>query len=179
MNLPAWITRVCYKVAGSYGYRGDLVIAKGAICYFPHTDLRKKWEQQPEIGGTLKSLSPAFGPLVSDMSSELEGETISLFDQPSPTIDLKKIWSENRSAEELQFALDAYFVELKQHGSTGKSSSDLPSPRRYGRYEIKNLTLTSFGVLKFDAQFDDHIFKVGIINKGKTQKALQEGGYFS
>ena len=182
MKLPAWIKRVCYKVAGSYVYRGDLIVTREAIFYFPHTDLRKKWEQQPQAGegfGMLGPIGKGFGSAVDGAVSSLEGETISLFDQPSPTLDLTRVWSESKSVEELQSTLDAYFAELKEHGSRVKSSSDLPTPKRYRRDEVKHLSLTLFGTLKFDAQYDDHIFKVGIINKSKTQEALQESGFLS
>jgi hypothetical protein len=42
MSVPIIFTNISYSVAGSSTYRGDLILTKGMIYYFPHTDVANK-----------------------------------------------------------------------------------------------------------------------------------------
>ena len=52
MSLPMWIKRVHYRVPGLNAYRGDLVITREVIFYFPRADLSRKWYGEPPDGAS-------------------------------------------------------------------------------------------------------------------------------
>jgi len=62
-------------------------------------------------------------------------------------------------------------------GYHSKSSDELPTPGRYVRSAVKNIAVTPLGKLKIDTEFDDHVFRVGIIRKSKLREALIRAGF--
>ncbi len=98
-----------------------------------------------------------------------------LFSRPS--LNLKEIWRNKPSDEELKKILDAYIEELKKHPTY--SSDDLPAPSRYSKEGVGNLAISLMGRLSFKTEFEDHVFKIGVIRKNKLRQALIEGGFMS
>ncbi|MDQ3743714.1 MAG: hypothetical protein M3444_04965 [Acidobacteriota bacterium] len=171
MTLPARMGRVSYKVAGSYAYRGELILTKGIIYYFPLKDLKKS--KPPDEGKLFGALvGGGLGGAISSAAANL-GESVTLFQRPM--IDLNSLFRSQPSEETLREALDAHIAEFKNFRP--KSSDELPTPGHYRKDEVKNLVLTSAGRLKFETEFDEHVFKIGFIRKAKLKEALTESGF--
>jgi hypothetical protein len=171
MSLPVLIYGVSYKVAGSYAFKGTLVLTEGVIYYVPLKHLRKT--KPPDIegmGANIMLSEVGFSGAAKSLD-----DSIRLFSRP--TLDLKNVWSLKPSDEELKGILDAYIDELKKHSSY--SSDDLPAPSRYSPAMVTNLMLSTMGRLKFDTEYEDHIFKIGVIRKNKLRAALTESGFMS
>lgn len=167
MSLPTRFTKVCYKVAGTYVFRGDLIVTGGVIYYFPlqHLHKSKPPDEGTVFGGVMDSV---IGADLSYMD-----ESIKLFERPK--LDMEILWRTTPPDHELQSFLDAHLAELKKYPSA--SGDDLPLPSRYPAGQIRNLTLNSMGRLRFETEFDEHVFKIGMLRKGKIGQALREGGF--
>jgi hypothetical protein len=167
MSLPARFTRVCYKVAGTYVFRGDLIVTRGVIYYFPLQHLHKS--KSPDDGAAFGGV---MGSLLGDDGSHMD-ESIKLFERPK--LDMNILWRTTPPDWELQSFLDAHLMELKKYPSA--SGDDLPLPSRYPAGEIRNLVINSMGRLSFQTEFDEHVFKVGMLRRGKISQALSEAGF--
>jgi len=176
MSLPVLIRRVRYKVAGSYAFKGSLILAEEVIYFIPLKHLRKT--KPPDFDGA------AFAGIVGQVgiaglaigaAGTLPDDSIRLFNRPG--FDSEGIWRDKPSNDELKRKLDAHIAELKKYPSY--SSDDLPAPCRYSKTMVRNLALSSMGKLSFETEFENHIFKIGILGKNELRRALTEGGFMS
>jgi len=174
MSLPIRISKVDYMVAGSYAYRGDLIITEGIIYYVPFNHLRRG--QPPDegvmFGGMADGLLGAKG--VGSAASPLD-ESIKLFDRP--VLDWERLWRSNIPDRELQAVMDSYIAEVKKYPSA--SADVLPVPGRYTKDDVRNLVLTALGRLKFETAYEEHTFKIGMTKKGTLQQALRDARFIS
>ena len=74
----------------------------------------------------------------------------------------------------MQKVLDEYILQVKKDSLKFEEDS-VPKPMRFSVNEIEN---ARFGLkFKFDAKFDNHDFKVNLLNRSLFKKALQEAGF--
>jgi hypothetical protein len=185
MNLPVSFEEVSYF---NNEYRGDLIVTKGVLYYFPHTRVNYARSAE-ELGGEdamavfdlLGNFVPAFAAVpwirvAADKSIKM-GKFLKRKFRPtvnSPRIRKEKLWRGNETNESLQSVLDAYIEKIKGEGLKFEEDS-VPKPMRFAVGEIKN---AKFGLkFKFDAKYDNHDFKVNLMHRGLFKKALQEGGF--
>ena len=169
-------------------FRGDLIVTKGVIYYFPHTNVGAARHSQ-EIGGKdgmvifqlLGNLAPILGTVpwvhtAADKSVKA-GKFIKRVVRPttnSPKINKLNLWRKDLASEELQKILDEYLNNIKNNPAKFQEDA-VPKPMRFAVEEIENI---SFGLkLKFDAKFDNHDFRVNLLHRGLLRKALREGGF--
>jgi hypothetical protein len=173
MSLPVQISNARYRVAGSYIYKGDLIVSWGIIYYVPLQYLKSRGMQDEGalfggvVGGLLVGKMESYTPNVD--------ESIKLFERP--VMNWKLLWQSRPTDQHLQAVLDSYITELKNYPSA--SVDDLPVPGRYPKAEVRNLSLNALGRLSFETQFDEHVFKIGLLAKSKLQQALKESGFIS
>lgn len=174
MSLPVQISNTRYRVAGSYVYKGDLIVTEGIIYYVPLQYLKSRGmsDEGALFGGVVGSMLAGGGVTASPLDND---ETIKLFDRP--VMNWKMLWQSRPNNQHLQAVLDSYITELKNYPSA--SVDDLPVPGRYSKAEVRNLSLNALGRLSFETQFDEHVFKIGMLAKGKLQQALKESGFIS
>jgi hypothetical protein len=176
MSLPVLMPRVSYKIAGSYAFKGSLILTEGVIYFFPLKHIRKT--KPPDFDNAafagLVSQAPFASLAIRGTGASLD-DSISLFDRPA--LNLKTLWLNKPSDEELKRILDGHIAELRQY--TFHSSYDLPAPSRYSQAVVRNLALSAMGMLRFETEFEDHIFKIGILRKKKLRQALTESGFMS
>jgi hypothetical protein len=147
-------------------YNGDLIIIENLIYYFPHTDLT-----QDNIDRTAKSRNLALKILV-DLASSLFTLT-GLRGSNRSRIRKNGLWRDGDSCASLQLTLDMHISTRKEEKQPEMNfSSSLPLPERFHSDEVQNLTLSSTGVLSFEAHYDSHDFKVGLMRKGFLREAL-------
>jgi len=176
MSLPIHISRVRYKVAGSYAFRGSLIVTKGVIYFVPLKQLGKT--KPPDVEGAMfRQAVGSFGLVGKAVlaAGDPLDDSISLFARPN--VNLKQIFWDKPSDEALRSKLDAYIEAMRRHVSY--SSDDLPPPRRYPKETVRDLALSFIGTLSFNTEFDDHVFSVGILKKNKLRQALIESGFMS
>lgn len=169
-------------------FRGDLIITKGVIYYFPHTNVGSARYSQ-EIGGKdglvvfelLGNLAPILGTVpwlhaAADKSVKA-GKFLKRAFRPttnSPKISKLGLWRKNVANEELQRIFDEYLKRVKSE-SLRFANDSVPKPRRFAVEEIKNVSL---GLkFKFDTEFDSHDFRVNLLHRNLLKKALREGGF--
>lgn len=185
MKLPISFEDVSYF---SNEYRGDLIVKKGVLYYFPHTRVAASRHAQ-EIGGketadligVVGSLIPFFGAVpwlhtAADKSVKI-GKLVRRILRPSvnsPRIKKQHLWSGRETNEALQQRLDAHIERVKQE-PLGFEDDSVPKPVRFAVNEIENLRLKL--KLRFDAKFDNHDFRVNPLRRSLLRKALQEGGF--
>jgi hypothetical protein len=88
------------------------------------------------------------------------------------------LWKVTDSSAALQSKLDKHIANLSlQKTSPTDFSSSLPKPQRFASEDIKNIELSSDGLLIIDTAFDNHDFEVGDIREGLLRKALVSGGF--
>jgi hypothetical protein len=185
MKLPISFEEVSYF---KNEYRGDLIITKGILYYFPHT--RVKYQRlEDELGGKdampvfelLGNLAPIFGfvpwlRVVADKSVKA-GKFLKRTFRPttnSPHIRKINLWCGNDTNEKLQVILDKHIEKLKEERLNFEEDS-VPKPMRFAANEVEN---ASFCLkFKFDAKFDNHDFRVNLIHRGLFKKSLQESGF--
>jgi hypothetical protein len=185
MELPISFEEVSYF---NNEYRGDLIITKGVLYYFPHTRVNYARSAE-ELGGketmAVFELLGNFVPLLgtapwiratADKSVKV-GKFLKRKFRPtvnSPRIRKAKLWRGNETSESLQKVLDEYIEKIK--GEKLKFEEDsVPKPMRFTAEEIEN---ARFGLkFKFDAKYDNHDFKVNLIHRSLFKKALQEAGF--
>lgn len=185
MILPISFEEVTY-----FGneYRGDLIITKGVIYYFPHTNVGYARHSQ-EIGGKdglvvfelLGNLAPILGtvPWIHKLAdkSVKAGKFVKRTFRPtvnSPKIVKLGLWRKGSANEEIQKILDEYLERIKNNPFKFDEDS-VPKPMRFAIEEMENI---SFGLkFKFDAKFDNHDFRINLLHRGLLRKALREGGF--
>jgi hypothetical protein len=185
MKLPISFEEVSYF---KNEYRGDLIITKGVLYYFPHTRV-KYARYADELGGKdamvifdlLGNLTPLFAAVpwlrvVADKSFKA-GKTLKPTFRPTinaPQIRKINLWRGNDTNEKLQTILDEYIENLKKENLKFEEDS-VPKPMRFSVAEVENVRL---GLkFKFDAKFDNHDFRVNLIHKSLLKKALSEAGF--
>jgi len=169
MTLPISIDDVPYY---NGSYNGDLIIIEEVIYYFPHTDLTQEY-----IDRTTKSRMPLALRLLANVLSSV-GNLTGLKGSNRSRIRKKGLWKSGDSCGSLQQTLDTHISTRKKEKQPEMSfSSSLPMPERFHRDEVQNLTLSSIGVLSFDAHSDSHDFKIGLVRKGLLRAALAEAHF--
>ncbi len=185
MKLPISFEEVSYF---KNEYRGDLIVTKGVLYYFPHTRV-KYARHAEELGGKdemvvfdlLANLSPLFAAVpwlrvIADKSVKT-GKFLKRKFRPttnSPKIRKSNLWRGNETNENLQKVLDEFILQTKKDSLKFEEDS-VPKPMRFSVNEIEN---AKFGLkFKFDAKFDNHDFKGNLIHRNLLKKALQEAGF--
>ena len=185
MKLPISFEEVSYF---KNEYRGDLIVTKGVLYYFPHTRV-KYARYADELGGKdgmvifdlLGNLAPIFATVpwirVAADKSVKVGKFLKRTFRPttnSPQIRKIHLWRGDNSNEILQKILEEYIEKVKKDSLNFEEDS-VPKPMRFAIDEIENV---KFGLkFKFDAKFDNHDFRVNLIHKGLFKKALIEAGF--
>ena len=185
MKLPISFEEVSYF---NNEYRGDLIVTKGVLYYFPHTRVNYARSAE-EIGGKdamavfelLGNFVPGLGAVPWLRTAADKGLKIGKFlkrnfrpSVNSPKIRTANLWRGTETNERLQAVLDDYIERIKGEGLAFEEDS-VPKPMRFAASEIEN---AKFGLkFKFDAKYDNHDFKVNLIHRGLFKKALQEGGF--
>lgn len=185
MKLPISFEEVSYF---NNEYRGDLIVTKGVLYYFPHTRVVHA-RYSDELGGEdampvfdlLGNLAPFFGAVSwiragADKSVKL-GKFLKRTFRPTtnaPRVRKNQLWRGNDTNENLQKLLDGYIEKVKKERLEFDDDS-VPKPMRFGAEEIEN---AKFGFkFKFEAKYDNHDFRVNLIHRSLLQKALKEGGF--
>lgn len=185
MKLPISFEEVSYF---NNEYRGDLIVTKGVLYYFPHTRV-KYARYDDELGGKegmvvfdlLGNIAPFFAAVpwirTAAENSMKAGKFLKRSLRPSmntPRIREKDLWSGSNGNEDLQSLLVKYIDERRSDGIKFDDDS-VPNPMRFAVAEVENLR---FGLkLKFDAKYDDHDFRVNLMHRGILRKALVEAGF--
>lgn len=150
-------------------YRGDLVITRGVIYYFPHTNVSREKNERRK---TTRQFS--LGSLLLDKLVVLIKQWAATMNNPK--LRESGLWKEGETSESLQARLDAYIAEVKkqpiQHTQYEYS---LPKPMRFARADVKNLSVR--GSLKFDTEYDNHDFSIGFRRSKALREALWEAGF--
>ena len=127
MSLPVQIPNARYMVAGSYIYKGDLIMSWGIIYYVPLQYLKSRGmsDEGALFGGVVGNL------LAGKMESYTPNvdESIKLFDRPVMNWDL--LWQSRPTDQHLQAVLDSYGVEELSFGLCGRPAcaGTLPESR--------------------------------------------------
>ncbi len=187
MKLPVSFEEVSYF---NNEYRGDLIVTKGVLYYFPHT--RVKYQRfAEEIGGKdkmvifqlLGNFAPILGavPLLRAATdkSVKAGKFLKRALRPttnSPQIRKLHLWRRNDDNESLRIILDEYIETVKKERLEFDEDS-VPKPMRFSADEIKQVR---FGFkFRFYAKYDNHDFRVNLIHRSLFKKALLEGGFLN
>jgi len=187
MKLPISFEEVSYF---KNEYRGDLIVTKGVLYYFPHTRVIHA-RYKDELGGKdamplfglLGNLAPIFATVpwirVAADKSVKAGKFLKRTFRPttnSPRIRKIHLWRGNVSDEKLQKILDEYIEKVKKERLEFDEDS-VPKPMRFSADEIENARM---GLkFRFDAKYDNHDFRVNLIHRSLFKRALQEGGFLS
>lgn len=187
MNLPISFEEVSYF---NNEYRGDLIVTKGVLYYFPHT--RVKYQRfAEELGGKDKmvifDLLGNFAPILGTVpllraaadKSVKAGKFLKRAIRPttnSPRIRKIQLWRENEADEKLQAILDEYIEKVKME-SLKFDEDSVPKPMRFSVDEIKQVRFNF--KFKFYAKYDNHDFRVNLIHRSLFKKALLEGGFLN
>ena len=185
MKLPISFEEVSYF---NNEYRGDLIVTKGVLYYFPHTRVNYA-RRFDELGGqdamvlfeVLGNFAPVFGAIpwlrVAADKSVKVGKFLKRKLRPTinaPKIRKSNLWRGNETNESLQTILDEHIEKIKTE-SLKFDEDSVPKPMRFSADEAAN---ARFGLkFKFDAKFDNHDFKVNLIHRSLFKKALQDGGF--
>ncbi len=187
MNLPISFEEVSYT---KNEYRGDLIVTKGVLYYFPHTRVSyAKYDEH--LGGkdfmvifdVLGNFAPILGtvPLIRGVAEKSikAGKFLKRTFRPttnSPRIRKSRLWRGNETNELLQKVLDEHIDKRKKERLEFDEDS-VPKPMRFSIEEIEN---TKFGLkFEFDAKFDTHDFRVNLLHRILFKKALIEGGFLN
>jgi hypothetical protein len=185
MKLPVSFEEVSYF---NNEYRGDLIVTKGVLYYFPHTRVNYA-RRAEELGGKdamaifelLGNFAPVLGTVpwirVAADKSVKVGKFLKRKFRPtinSPKIRAADLWRGNETNEALRAVLDEHIEKIKSENLKFDEDS-VPKPMRFSADEIEN---AKFGLkFRFDAKYDNHDFKVNLMHRGLFKKALQEGGF--
>lgn len=185
MKLPISFEEVSYF---KNEYRGDMIVTKGVLYYFPHTRV-KYARYADELDGKdgmvvfdlLGNFAPIFAAVpwirVAADKSIKSGKFLKRTFRPttnSPRIRKIHLWQGNNTNESLQTVLDEHIKKLKKERLEFDEDS-VPKPMRFATDEIEN---AKFGLkFKFDAKFDNHDFRVNLIHRSLFKKALTEAGF--
>ena len=185
IKLPISFEEVSYF---NNEYRGDLIVTKGILYYFPHTRV-KYARHSEELGGKdamvifdlLGNLAPLLGTVpwlrVAADKSVKTGKFLKRTFRPttnSPKIRQQNLWRSGETNENLQKVLDEFILETKKDSLKFEEDS-VPKPMRFS---VDEITDARFGLkFKFDAKYDNHDFKVNLIHRSLFKKALIEAGF--
>ncbi|MEP7074786.1 MAG: hypothetical protein ABI878_03165 [Acidobacteriota bacterium] len=186
MRLPVSFDNVSYF---QNEYRGDLIVTKGIVYYFPHTRVAAS-HSAPELGGKGVAetvgfigsfLRPAVGlaPLLhtaADKSIKI-GKFFGRIFLPkmnSPRIRNIDLWSGRELDEALQKNLDDY-IEKTRKTKLAFGDDAVPKPIRFAVADMQNVRVKL--KLRFDAGYDHHDFRVSPFVLGKLKLALRHGGF--
>lgn len=161
-----------YKITGRYCFRGDLILTRGSIYFFPHTDLELQRDDAAQALEVLGMGGRLLVPIVAWVVRLLRPLAV----RGVNNSDLRDsgLWQDGDSSESLQSRLNGRITELKR----GKfSRTGLPIPLRVGRDEVTRLRISAGGTLSFDAQSDSHDFSVGMFRKQFLREALWQCGF--
>ena len=181
MRLPVSFDDVWYF---RREYRGDLVVTDGVLYYFPHTNATLEQARQgapdpvdgiaPFIGDAGEALGLGLGlyRVAAGLWRKLRTPTIN-----QPRLKKEGVWMVGASSRELQARLDSRVEAARREPARLVAYElTLPKPRRFAAGELKDVRLR-LGVLKFETEFDDHDFQVGLRRAGLLRRALREGGF--
>lgn len=184
MKLPISFEEVAYF---KNEYRGDLIVTKGVLYYFPHTrvsharyadelgekDVRPVFELLRKLALIFETV-PGLRVAVVKAGKFLK-RTLRLTTN-SPRIRKIHLWRGNDTNEKLQIVLDEYIEQVRKEGLKFDDDS-VPKPMRFSTDEIEN---ARFGLkFRFDSKYDNHDFRVNLIHQSLFKKVLQEGGFLS
>ena len=185
MKLPISFEEVSYF---NNEYRGDLIVTKGVLYFFPHTRV-KYARHADELGGQdamvifdlLGNVAPIFAAVpwlrVAADKSIKTGKFLKRKLRPTtnaPQISRQNLWRVGETNENLQKVLDEFILQTKKDSLKFEEDS-VPKPMRLASDEIEN---ARFGLkFKFDAKFDNHDFKVNLIHRSLFKKALIEADF--
>lgn len=185
MKIPISFEEVSYF---NNEYRGDLIVTKGVLYFFPHTRV-KYARHADELGGKdamvifdlLGNFAPIFATVpwlrVAADKSVKTGKFLKRTFRPTtnaPQIRKNRLWRGNETNEFLQNALDKFILDAKKDSLKFEEDS-VPKPMRFAVEEVKNARFNL--KFKFDAKFDNHDFRVNLIHRGLLKKALHEAGF--
>lgn len=147
-------------------YRGDLIITRGVIYYFPHTNV--SWERDRLFG------PPGLDDAVLDyLMMKLKGLTATM---NRPKLRQLGLWREGDTSQSLQSRLDAYIAGVKKEPLLlTQYEHSLPKPMRFARADIKNLSVR--GGLRFDTEYDTHDFYLSFMRSKVLLEVLREAGF--
>ena len=169
MSLPVTFDDVTYF---KNEYRGDLVITRGVIYYFPHTNVALERKQKGYGASHYHGLVAIPFELLIALIKELRTTT------NKPRLRKLGLWIDGESSQALQTRLDAHIAELKkQPPQLVRYEYSLPRPMRFTLTDIRNLSMR--GGLRFDTEYDNHDFFIGFHRKKLLREALWEGGFTS
>jgi hypothetical protein len=173
MSLPVSFDNVPYY-KGAYG--GDLIVTRGVLYFFPHTDLEKEREQYIRaipVGGLLHIAGAGVGLLIYQVKLQARKTT-----NHSPLLGKGSSEIGSLSVHLLQPELDARIASFrKQTRPFAEFSSSIPGPERFTPQDVKNLSLSLTGTLTLDAHYDIHDFKVGLRWKRLLRDSLWQAGF--
>lgn len=172
LKLPISFDNVTYF---NNTYLGDLIITQGVIYYFPSANVEKERQNNR---GKVEMVTRHFGLLgllinlsVMGIWRLVEGGGISV---NRSRLKTKGVWKDADDNQKTQTQLDNYIAEVKKEpidiGEYG-----LTKPMRFTKAEIKNIKVGS--TLKFDTDYDNHDFKIGLFKKKMLKDALWLGGF--
>jgi hypothetical protein len=186
MTLPVSFEETSYFKSE---YRGDLIVTKGVLYYFPHTRVSAFRFENDLLGGRDKAeliglagiLLPLAGGAPTLYALANNSVKFAKFvkrvvapSMNSPEIRKQNLWNRNQPLENLQQILDAYIVQARRKDLEFESDS-VPKPMRFAAGEMENVKL---GLkLTFDAKYDNHDFRINLLHRGKLKAALIEGGF--
>lgn len=181
MRLPVSFDDVWYF---RKEYRGDLIVTDGVLYYFPHTnaELEKARRNAP---GAADSLAPFIGAAGEVLSvglglykmgewlwRKLRGSTIN-----RPRLKQAGLWAVGASSRDMQKLLDPHVEAARREPSRLVAYElTLPKPMRFAAAEMRDVRLR-LGVLKFETEFDQHDFTVGLRRSKLLHRALRDGGF--
>jgi hypothetical protein len=188
MNLPVSFEEASYFKSE---YRGDLIVTKRVLYYFPHTRTSFARFDNDTLGGREKAEMIGLGQLIVPLAGAAPtlyavannsvkfARFLKRFFAPSmnsPRIRKLNLWRRDLSQENFQQILDAYIVETKGQNLEFEEDS-VPKPMRFAAGEMENIRV---GLkLTFDAKFDNHDFRINLIHRGKLKNALKVGGFIN
>jgi hypothetical protein len=165
-------------------YRGDLVVTDGVLYYFPHTNaaLEKARRHKPDAADAVTAvLGPAGEVLDAGLGvyragarlwRRLRGPTVN-----RPRLMKEGLWAVGASSRDMQRRLDAHVeAARKEPAQQVAYEFGLPKPMRFAADEMRRVRLR-LGALKFDTEFDQHDFTVGLRRAGALRRALRDGGF--
>jgi len=187
MKLPVSFEETAYF---KNEYRGDLIITRGVLYYFPHTRVSAARFDNDVMGGREKAemvgLAGALLPLAGAAPTlyALANNSVKFArflkrvfrpGMNSPLIDNLRIQLSAQSVNHsIQQFLDRNIVLMKMNDLEFDEDS-VPKPMRFTAEEMKNARL---GLkFTFETEYDDHDFRVNLLHLRKLKDALVKGGF--
>lgn len=172
LKLPISFDNVTYF---DNTYLGDLIITQGVIYYFPHANVEKERQNKRDRVGIVTRHFGLLGLLINlsimGFWRLVEGGGVSV---NRSRLKTNGVWKDVDDNKKTQMQLDSYIAEVKKEpidiGEYG-----LTKPMRFAKADVKNIKVGS--TLKFDTEFDNHDFKIGVFKKKMLKDALWFGGF--